>query len=132
MERSIECTIITPERTLYSGEALSVTVQAHDGELGILYNHAPIISELGIGEVRLMGNANSEYLYIEGGIVELQDNKLIVLAENAMLKSELKQDELEAKQKELEEVQWDKSAGGSMKLLKEKEQLRAKLKVALR
>lgn len=132
MDRTIDCTIITPERSLYNGKAEFVVLQAHDGQIGFMMNHAPIISELGIGEVRLMTGDKSEYLYIEGGVVELMDNKLIVLAEQARLKEELDKNELQKKLDELNATPFDGTAEGGFKVLFEKERVSAQLKVATR
>jgi F-type H+-transporting ATPase subunit epsilon len=61
MNRKINCSILTPERTLYEGDVDMAVVQAHDGEMGFLGGHAPLISELGIGEIRLKNANSTEY-----------------------------------------------------------------------
>lgn len=132
MERVIDCTIITPERSLFTGKAEFVVVQAHNGQMGFLYNHAPMISELGIGEVRLEKGDQVEYLYIEGGLVELKDNRLIVLAERALHKNELNAQELKARMDILDATTSDGSAKSSLELLNEKKKVSAKLKIAIR
>ena len=73
--------IITPEKRLFEGEADLVQLPGIDGLFEILNNHAPMIAALGKGRVKI-GNKN-EYNFIEinGGTVEVLDNKILVLAE---------------------------------------------------
>lgn len=88
--------IVSPEATLFSGEVTSVTVPGINGEFQMLQNHAPIVSLLGEGDVKVHGNIeihedfqnkftkgnNGETLLsIISGTVEMKDNKVIVLAD---------------------------------------------------
>ncbi|NJB71211.1 F-type H+-transporting ATPase subunit epsilon [Saonia flava] len=88
--------IVSPEATLFSGEVTSVTVPGINGEFQMLSNHAPIVSLLQKGNVKIQGNvtidetfeskftkgANGEtVLSINSGTVEMKDNKVIVLAD---------------------------------------------------
>ena len=73
--------IITPEKNLFAGEAESLIVPALDGEMGILNHHAPIISALKAGNVKLRTNGKEEIFEINGGVLEVNSNKVIVLAE---------------------------------------------------
>jgi F-type H+-transporting ATPase subunit epsilon len=74
--------IITPEATLYTGEATLVSLPGADGALGILNNHAPLISSLGKGTVKVKENNGKEIRFdVKGGTVEVNKNKVIILAE---------------------------------------------------
>jgi F-type H+-transporting ATPase subunit epsilon len=75
--------IITPYKTVYSGAVKLVQVPGYKGLFEILKNHAPIISPLLKGKVKVE-EETGEVLYfdIKGGIVENKDNKIIVLAES--------------------------------------------------
>jgi len=134
MERVINCNILTPEKQIYEGQIGFAVVQAHDGEMGFLYGHSPLISKLGIGEVRLNNPKSVDYLVIEGGVVEMKDNRLIVLAEKAYKKSDLSAQELESKMKELDAQmsQMDKFSEEKFELKLEKDKLKVRLKVAKR
>ena len=79
--KKIKCSILTPDRYLFEGEVAFAVVQAYNGEMGFLVDHAPLISELGLGEIRLQDGKTTEYFVIEGGVVEIRDNKLIILTE---------------------------------------------------
>lgn len=74
--------IITPDATLYSGEATYVFLPGSDGSLGVMNNHAPLISSLKKGILRLVDKAGKEVTFdLNGGTVEVLNNKVVVLAE---------------------------------------------------
>jgi F-type H+-transporting ATPase subunit epsilon len=74
--------IITPESTLFDGEAVLVSLPGADGALGILNNHAPLISSLGKGTVKVKDQQGKEMRFeVKGGTVEVNKNKVIILAE---------------------------------------------------
>ncbi len=88
--------IVSPEATLFAGEVTSVSVPGVNGEFQMLENHAPIVSLLQEGKVKVKGNINIEeefqhkftkgtdsetILEITSGTVEMKDNKVIVLAD---------------------------------------------------
>ena len=74
--------IITAESKLYSGEVTSVKLPGMDGEFEILNNHAPVISSLDKGIIRVIDNNNkTENFEVNGGVIEMQNNKIIVLAD---------------------------------------------------
>lgn len=76
--------IVTPDQSIYNGEAELVRVPGVQGSFEILNNHAPIISVLGKGSVSLVASTDdkAEFSYeIESGIVEVKNNKVNVLIE---------------------------------------------------
>lgn len=76
--------IITPDKIIYSGDVESVKLPGSDGSFGILKNHAAIIATLNKGIVKIVDNKKQvEKFEINGGVVEVLNNKIIVLAENA-------------------------------------------------
>ncbi|HSV96323.1 MAG TPA: ATP synthase F1 subunit epsilon [Spirochaetota bacterium] len=131
MSMKLQCTILMPDRILYEGDVHFAVVQAYDGETGFLYNHAPFVSELGTGEVRLRIGELTEFFMIEGGFVEINDNKLVILAENAYTKADLIKDEIE---REMAAVQAKEPKDYKEGLLVRLEltKLKARLKVASR
>ena len=76
--------VISPERVLYEGEAESVVVPAYDGEVGILTGHAPLMTLLGRGVLRLSaaGGATRRFA-VEGGFLQVVDDKVRVVTEQA-------------------------------------------------
>ena len=87
--------IVTPEAMLFSGEVTSVAVRGINGEFQMLNHHAPIVSLLGAGSVKIQGditldediadkftqNGKETILAINSGTIEMKDNKVIVLAD---------------------------------------------------
>ena len=74
--------IITPEKKEFEGEVTSVKFPGISGGFEILNNHAPIISALGKGDIRVItADKKTENFAINGGVIEMQNNKIIVLAE---------------------------------------------------
>jgi F-type H+-transporting ATPase subunit epsilon len=75
--------IITPDKKVYSGEVDSVKLPGAEGSFGILNNHAPIIASLKKGIIKVTDSKKQvENFEINGGVVEVQNNKVIVLAES--------------------------------------------------
>ncbi len=72
--------IITPDSTLFSGEAESITLPGAAGNFQILNNHAPIVSSLSKGNVVVKSAKGVDTIAISGGVVEASNNKVIVLA----------------------------------------------------
>jgi F-type H+-transporting ATPase subunit epsilon len=74
--------IITPEKKVYAGDVEAVKLPGADGSFGILNNHAPIIATLKKGIVKITESSkNIENFEINGGVVEVLNNKITVLAE---------------------------------------------------
>ena len=76
--------VISPERVLFEGEVESVVAPAFDGEVGILEHHAPMMTLLGRGELRLAGGTSSGARFqVEGGFLQVADNHVRVVTEQA-------------------------------------------------
>jgi F-type H+-transporting ATPase subunit epsilon len=73
--------ILTPDKKVFEGEVNSVTVPGTLGSFEILNHHAPIISTLEDGKVTVRGGGKEEVFLIKGGVVEVLDNKVMLLAE---------------------------------------------------
>ncbi len=73
--------IITPEKNIFTGEADLVQLPGTDGLFEILNNHAPMIAALGAGKVKIKNNNELNYIEIKGGMVEVLNNRILVLAE---------------------------------------------------
>lgn len=73
--------VITPDKLAYEGEVSAVTVPGSAGSFQILKDHAAIVSTLEDGKVIIKSNNGEEVLTIKGGVVEVKDNNIIVLAE---------------------------------------------------
>jgi len=76
--------IITPDRKVFEGEVTVARFPGADGSFEVLNNHAPLISALSAGEVTLTSANGREAIRIEGGVVEVLRNNVIVLAEGVV------------------------------------------------
>ena len=74
--------IVTPEMEVYSGEVKSAKFPGSEGSFGVLNDHAPLIATLQEGEIEVVEEGNMEKSFqIKGGVVEVNSNRIIVLAE---------------------------------------------------
>lgn len=73
--------IITPDRKVFTGEATAVTFPGSEGQFQVLNDHAPIVSTLARGPVTIATGAGTQTFTIDGGVVEVLNNKVLVLAE---------------------------------------------------
>jgi F-type H+-transporting ATPase subunit epsilon len=86
LPEAIELIVVTPERQLLKETVVEVTIPGLDGELGVLPGHAPLMTELGVGELRYKTAANSGQataLAIIQGFAEVLPDRVTVLAETA-------------------------------------------------
>jgi F-type H+-transporting ATPase subunit epsilon len=81
----LKVSVISPEQTLFEGEAESVTAPAFDGSVGILAGHAPMVTLLGHGELRLAGStlAGTRRFTVEGGFLQVADDQVRIVTERA-------------------------------------------------
>ena len=94
--------MVTPERLAYSEYVDSVQVPGIEGELGILPHHAPLISMLGVGELRIRKGGVEESFAIFGGFLQVRPDKVVVMAETADLASEIDLDRAHEARREAE------------------------------
>ncbi len=84
MEKLIHVEILTPEKVIYRGKVKSVTLPGTMGSFQVLYNHAPLISTLEIGTVKLVDeNGNVSYFVVGEGFAEVKNNVVTVLVDSA-------------------------------------------------
>ncbi len=79
----LKVSVSSPERMLFEGEATHVVAPAVDGFVGILENHAPMMTLLGRGELRLDGAGEARRFSVSGGFLQVVDNQVRVVTEAA-------------------------------------------------
>ena len=89
LPEKIHLEIVTPEKQLFSGTVDAVTVPANTGYLGILPGHAPLLAELGIGEISYKTGNMTEYLSCSWGFAEVLPDRVVLLAQTAEAASEI-------------------------------------------
>jgi F-type H+-transporting ATPase subunit epsilon len=81
-DRTFHVEIVTPRSQVFSGEASMVTLPGVAGLFQVLYNHAPILTQLDAGDIRiLVGPHHEHHFATSGGFVEMSNNRLTVIAE---------------------------------------------------
>ena len=79
----LNVSVISPERTLFEGSVDSIVAPAFDGEVGILPGHAPMMTLLGKGTLRLGDGGSAGRFHVEGGFLQVVDNAVRVVTERA-------------------------------------------------
>ena len=94
--------IVTPERLAYSDEVDAVVLPGSEGEMGVLPHHAPLVSTLGVGELRIRKGGAEESFAIVGGFVQVRPDKVVVMAETADMASEIDLEKAQEARREAE------------------------------
>ena len=88
--RTMTVSVVTPEGAAYEGEAAHVVAPAFDGEIAFYPSHAPLVGVLGYGELRVTRpDGETEFFYLAGGVVQVVDNEVSILAEAVTPAAEL-------------------------------------------
>lgn len=95
MAEQLHLSLVTPERQVVNEEVDQVNVPGSEGDLGILYDHAPIITNLRPGPLSYEKGGVATQLIVSGGYLEVTDNRVIILAETAEFLHEVDRDRAE-------------------------------------
>ena len=94
--KTFHCQLITPEAVMVDVHADQVVFTAHDGEVGILLNRAPLLCKLGVGEMRVTTEQGTQRFYVDGGFAHVIGNEVTILTERALAAEDI--DSAEARQ----------------------------------
>ena len=104
-QKTFHCNLIDPMGKLLDCRTTSVVLPAHDGQIGILYNHMPMLCQLGLGIMRVNAVRDDQYkgpcegelsFFIDGGFALIAANSVMVVAYDALALQDLKPDRLDA------------------------------------
>ena len=122
MASTIQCNIVSAEREIFSGLATLVVVSGEIGELGIAPNHAPLITRIKPGSVRIeMADGTEEFVFVAGGILEVQPDCVTVLSDTAVRGKDLDDEKANAAKAAAEEAV--KNAKGEIDLARAQSEL---------
>jgi F-type H+-transporting ATPase subunit epsilon len=79
----LHVTVVTAQQTVFEGDAEMVIAPGSEGQLGILPRHAPLLTTLDLGEMRIRRGGVDEGLFVAGGFLEVNNNEVTVLADDA-------------------------------------------------
>ncbi|MGL5743959.1 MAG: F0F1 ATP synthase subunit epsilon [Cetobacterium sp.] len=97
MANSFKLELVTPLNKVLSEEVNFVMLRTTEGDMGILPNHSPFVAGLATGEMKVRNNGQEKFYYVSGGFVEISNNVVTILADEAM---DVKDIDLEAARKE--------------------------------
>ena len=107
--KPFEVQILTPNGSVYNGTVMGIKLPGTEGNFEVLHNHASLMSGLEVGVISIRNDAKVDYIAVSGGFVEVNSNKVTVLAESAELKEEIDlQRALEAKKRAEERLAAEK------------------------
>jgi F-type H+-transporting ATPase subunit epsilon len=89
-ENQLQVRLVTPDKVLIDQDADAVELPSKSGYMEVLYGHAPLLAELGVGEVRLHGGSGGDQTYfVVWGFVEVLPDRVTILAQNAIKPEEI-------------------------------------------
>jgi F-type H+-transporting ATPase subunit epsilon len=106
MAHTIHVDVVSAEQEIFSGEAEFVALPGESGELGIYPKHTPLITRIKPGAVRIRvpGKSEDEFVFVAGGILEVQPDVVTVLADTAIRGADLDESKATAAKKSAEEA----------------------------
>jgi F-type H+-transporting ATPase subunit epsilon len=104
MADQLTLSIVTPEKLVVNDEVDQVNVPGSEGDLGILYDHAPIITNLRPGPLSYEKGGETTQLVVSGGYLEVTDNRVIILAETAEFLQEVDRERAEIAKAKAEKI----------------------------
>jgi F-type H+-transporting ATPase subunit epsilon len=96
MAASFQTSVITPEGTVFEGQAEFVAIPAIDGELGILHNRAPLLAKLGAGRLRVESGGSKREWFVAGGFAQVLDNRAVILTQQAVPRDQINPEKAQA------------------------------------
>jgi len=115
MTSTIQCDIVSAEAEIFSGQASMVVITGEEGELGIAPRHAPLLTRIKPGQVRVMlPEGEEQFYYVSGGMLEVQPHVVTVLADTAARADDLDEAAAVKAKEEAERALSDRSADMEM------------------
>ena len=103
-DKILNFVVVTPEKQVVEETADSVVIPAHDGELGILPDRAPLMCELGIGQMRYRKGTETRRLFIDGGFAQVYANNVTVLTEHGAAAEDVSNEMIAGAERAVSEV----------------------------
>ncbi len=113
MAHTLQVNIVSAEHAIFSGEAERVVAPGETGELGILPQHAPLLTRIkpGTVKVKLVGKDEEEVIYVSGGILEVQPKAVTILADTSIRAHDLDEAKVMAAKQAAEEALANRASG---------------------
>ena len=113
MAHTLQVNIVSAEQAIFSGEAEMVVAPGETGELGILPQHAPLLTRIkpGVVKLKLVGKDEEEVIYVSGGILEVQPKALTILADTSIRAHDLDEVKVMEAKRAAEEALANRASG---------------------
>ncbi len=113
MAHTLQVNIVSAEHAIFSGEAERVVAPGETGELGILPQHAPLLTRIkpGTVKVKLVGKDEEEVIYVSGGILEVQPKAVTILADTSIRAHDLDEAKVMVAKQAAEEALANRASG---------------------
>ena len=113
MAHTLQVNIVSAEQSIFSGEAEMVVAPGESGELGILPQHAPLLTRIkpGVVKVKLVGKDEEEVIYVSGGVLEVQPKALTILADTSIRAADLDEIKVMEAKRAAEEALANRASG---------------------
>ena len=109
---TLHVNIVSAEQSIFEGEALMVVAPGESGELGILPQHAPLLTRIKPGTVKVkMADGAEELIYVSGGILEVQPKALTILADTSVRAHDLDEVKVMEAKRAAEEALANRASG---------------------
>ncbi len=89
----LHCSLITPEAKVFEDDVVVVSLPAHDGEIGLLYNRAPLVCELGAGLLKIRAGDKEQIWFVDAGFAQVLDNRVTKLTQRAVAPDKIDREE---------------------------------------
>lgn len=110
-DSKLHFSLVSPERELFSGDVDQVVVPGADGQFGALARHAPVMSVVNSGIIKIIDGSNVKKMFVGGGIVDVTPNGVTILAEDAVDLDAIDKDKISTELKNaIEDLQETKDA----------------------
>lgn len=133
MANSFRLDVVTPLAKVLSEEVEFIMIRTTDGDMGVLPNHSPFVAGLATGEMKIRSNGKEDFFYVSGGFMEISNNVVTVLADEAMnvkdIDLEIAKKEAQIAKEKLDKLAEDKDYANVQKILT---QALTKVKIAER
>ncbi len=107
----LKISIVTPEKTVIDEEADEVIIPTAEGEIAVLPEHIPLLSQIAPGEVVIKNGGNTHYLVVMGGFLEISNNTITVLADFAIRAKDVNTAKAEEAKEHAQRVMHEKASG---------------------
>lgn len=101
MAKTFKCSLVTPQKLVLEEEVSYASIPAHDGQVGVMHQRAPLLVKLGVGALRLDdAQGKAKWFFVGGGFAQMKGNRLSLVAGEAVAAADVTQADADAAMKQ--------------------------------